>query len=82
MTIEPGRVVCAFSLNTRGQRQEDLFEFKTSLVYTVPGHPGLHSKTLSQKKKKKKKKKPKKTQKEINISVTNCSCVPSQLPMF
>jgi hypothetical protein len=33
----------------------DLFE--ASLVYKVPGQPGLHRETLSQEKKKKKKKK-------------------------
>jgi hypothetical protein len=34
-------------------------EFKASLVYRVPGQPGLHRETLSQKTKKKKKKKKK-----------------------
>ena len=28
------------------QRQEDLCELKASLVYRVPGQPGIHSETL------------------------------------
>jgi hypothetical protein len=32
------------------QRQVDLCEFKARLVYRVPEWPGLHRKTLSQKK--------------------------------
>ena len=37
----------------RRQRQEELGEFEISLVYIVPGQPGLHSKTLSQTNKRK-----------------------------
>jgi hypothetical protein len=33
----------------RKQRQADLYEFKASLVYP-PGQPGIHRKTLFQKK--------------------------------
>jgi hypothetical protein len=38
-----------------GGRGRQISEFKASLVYKVPGQPGLHRETLSQKKKKKKK---------------------------
>jgi hypothetical protein len=38
------------------QKQVGICEFKASLVYRVPGQPGLHRETLVSKKKKKKKK--------------------------
>lgn len=43
-------VAHAFNPSKERQKQVDLSEFRTSLVYTtVPGQPGLHCKTLSQK---------------------------------
>jgi hypothetical protein len=40
-----------------GGRGRQISEFKASLVYRVPGQPGLHRETLSRKTKKKKKRK-------------------------
>jgi hypothetical protein len=40
-----------------GGRGRQIFEIEASLVYRVPGQPGLHREILSRKKKKKKKKK-------------------------
>jgi hypothetical protein len=38
-------------------RGRQISEFEASLVYKVPGQPGLHRETLSQKKKQKQKQK-------------------------
>jgi hypothetical protein len=53
LKTEPGVVAHTFdpSIWEAGRR---ISEFEASLVYRVPGQPGLHRETLSQKKKKKK----------------------------
>ena len=51
----------------RRQRQVDPCEFETSLVYTVPGWPGLQRETLSQKNQTKSK--PKQTKNNLSITL-------------
>lgn len=41
-------VVYAFSFSLERQKKVELCECEASLVYQIPGHPMLHSETLSQ----------------------------------
>jgi hypothetical protein len=52
-------VAHAFNPSTL-EAEAGISEFESTLVYKVPGQPGLHRETLSQKNKKTKKKKKKK----------------------
>jgi hypothetical protein len=57
----------------RRQRQAD-FEFEASLVYRVPGQPGLHRETLSRKTKPNQTK-PKKKQNKKKRCISACMSV-------
>ena len=48
------------------QRQDNICEYKASLVYVVPGQPGLYSETLNLQKKKK-----------LNLEKVSCLKLPN-----